>query len=55
MRCGASPWSACTATHPLAPTPSRRIAQGKSKREVLRCLIGGLSRSRLEGRAVASR
>ena len=34
---------------------ARRIAEGKSKREIIRCLIGGLSRSRLEGRAVASR
>jgi len=34
---------------------ARRIAQGKTRREALRCLIGGLSRSRLEGRAVASR
>jgi transposase len=34
---------------------ARRIREGKSKKEAIRCLIGGLSRSRLEGRAVASR
>jgi transposase len=34
---------------------TRRLAQGKTKNEIIRCLIGGLSRSRLEGRAVASR
>ena len=28
---------------------ARRIAQGKTRREALRCLIGGLSRSRLAG------
>jgi hypothetical protein len=33
----------------------RKLAEGKSPKEALRCLIGGLSRSRLEGRAVASR
>ena len=33
----------------------RRTKQGLSKPDILRCLIGGLSRSRLEGRAVASR
>jgi transposase len=33
----------------------RRSTQGKTTKEVMRCLIGGLSRSRLEGRAVASR
>ena len=33
----------------------RRAAEGKSKKEIIRCLIGGLSRSRLVGRAVASR
>ena len=34
---------------------TRRLAEGKSKQEIIRCLIGGLSRSRLVGRAVASR
>jgi transposase len=34
---------------------ARRIAEGKTKKEILRCLIGGLSRSRLVGRAVTSR
>jgi hypothetical protein len=33
----------------------RRTSQGLSKLDILRCLIGGLSRSRLEDRAVASR
>jgi transposase len=32
----------------------RRTKQGLSKLDIMRCLIGGLSRSRLEGRAVAS-
>jgi hypothetical protein len=33
----------------------RRTEQGKTTAEIIRCFIGGLSRSRLEGRAVASR
>jgi hypothetical protein len=33
----------------------RRTSQGLSKLDIMRCLIGGLSRSRLVGRAVASR
>jgi hypothetical protein len=33
----------------------RRTSKGLSKLDILRCLIGGLSRSRLEDRAVASR
>jgi hypothetical protein len=33
----------------------RRTSQGLSKLDILRCLIGGLSRSRLEGRVVTSR
>jgi transposase len=33
----------------------RKLAEGTSPKEALRCLIGGLSRSRLVGRAVASR
>jgi len=33
---------------------TRRLAEGKPKLDILRCLIGGLSRSRLVGRAVAS-
>jgi hypothetical protein len=28
---------------------ARRTTQGLSKKEIIRCLIGGLSRSRLEG------
>jgi transposase len=32
-----------------------KLAEGKTHREAMRCLIGGLSRSRLVGRAVASR
>ena len=40
---------------PTRAYTSRRIAQGKSTNEIIRCLIGGLSRSRLVGRAVASR
>jgi Transposase len=40
---------------PTRAYTSRRVAQGKSQRDIRRCLIGGLSRSRLEGRAVASR
>jgi transposase len=40
---------------PTRAYTSRRIAQGKSQRDIRRCLIGGLSRSRLKGRAVASR
>jgi len=34
---------------------ARKTAEGHSKLEIIRCLIGGLSRSRLVGRAVASR
>ena len=33
----------------------RRTKQGLSKLDIMRCLIGGISRSRLVGRAVASR
>ena len=40
---------------PTKAYTTRRTAEGKSEREIRRCLIGGLSRSRLEGRAVASR
>ena len=40
---------------PTKAYTTRRCAEGKTQRDVRRCLIGGLSRSRLEGRAVASR
>jgi transposase len=40
---------------PTRASVERRTKQGLSKLDILRCLIGGLSRSRLVGRAVASR
>ena len=52
--CGGSPWSACAATPPTRAYVQRQTKQGLSKPDILRCLVG-LSRSRLEGRAVASR
>jgi hypothetical protein len=33
--CGASPWSACTATKDYV---ARRTAEGRTKKEILRCL-----------------
>jgi len=48
-------WRMLHGHQPTSAYLARRRAEQKSDAEIRRCLIGGLSRSRLVGRAVASR